>query len=75
VRPEGLGKLKKLTELIGSRTRDLPACIIVPQPLRYGVPPRTLVQLILSIPNRTDAQGPVSRCVTEELKFILAKPM
>jgi hypothetical protein len=32
VRLEGLGKLKKSTELIVTRTRDLPACSIVPQP-------------------------------------------
>jgi hypothetical protein len=38
VRPEGLGKLKKLFYLMGSRTRYLPACTIVPQPLRYSVP-------------------------------------
>jgi hypothetical protein len=31
VRPEGLGKLKTLIYLIGSRTRDLPACSVVPQ--------------------------------------------
>jgi hypothetical protein len=28
--PEGLGKLKKFIHLIGSRTRDLLACSIVP---------------------------------------------
>jgi hypothetical protein len=38
VRPEEFGKLKKLIHLIGSRTRDFPACSIVPQPLRYRVP-------------------------------------
>jgi hypothetical protein len=34
VRPEGLDKLKKKKNihLIGSRTRYLPACSIVPQP-------------------------------------------
>jgi hypothetical protein len=32
VRLEGLGKLKKIY-LIGTRTRDLPACSIVPQPI------------------------------------------
>jgi hypothetical protein len=31
VRPEGLGKLKKSND-IGSRTRDIPACSIAPQP-------------------------------------------
>jgi hypothetical protein len=32
VRLEGLGQLKKSNDLIGYRTRDLPACSIVPQP-------------------------------------------
>jgi hypothetical protein len=32
VRLEGSGKLKKSNDLIGNRTRDLPACSIVPQP-------------------------------------------
>jgi hypothetical protein len=32
VRLEGLGKFKKFIHLIGSRTRDLSACSIVPQP-------------------------------------------
>jgi hypothetical protein len=36
---EGLGKLKKCIHLIGSRTRDIPACSIVPYPLHYCVPP------------------------------------
>jgi hypothetical protein len=31
VRLEGLGQLKKI-HLIGTRTRDIPACSIVPQP-------------------------------------------
>jgi hypothetical protein len=31
VRLEGLGQLKKFNELIGTRTRDLPACSIAPQ--------------------------------------------
>jgi hypothetical protein len=32
---EGLGKLMKYNCLIGPRTRDLPSCNLVPQPLRY----------------------------------------
>jgi hypothetical protein len=31
VRLEGLGQLKKFNDLIGNRTRDLPACSIVPR--------------------------------------------
>jgi hypothetical protein len=34
---EGFGKLKKSTSS-GTRTGDLPACSVVPQPLRYHVP-------------------------------------
>jgi hypothetical protein len=37
MRPEGLGQFKKI-HLIGTRSRDLPVCSIVPQPLRYHVP-------------------------------------
>jgi hypothetical protein len=32
VRLEGLGKLKKITDLIGNGAHDLPACSIMPQP-------------------------------------------
>jgi hypothetical protein len=32
MRPEGLDQLKKCSDLIGNRTRDHPACSIVPQP-------------------------------------------
>jgi hypothetical protein len=38
MRPKGLGKLKKCIHLIGFRTHNLPACSIVPQPLRYRLP-------------------------------------
>jgi hypothetical protein len=31
VRLEGLGQLKKFNDLIENRTRDLPACSVVPQ--------------------------------------------
>jgi hypothetical protein len=37
VQPEGLGKFEKI-HLIGTRSHDLLACSIVPQPLRYRVP-------------------------------------
>jgi hypothetical protein len=32
VRLEGLGQLKKFSDLIGNRSRDLPACSVLPQP-------------------------------------------
>jgi hypothetical protein len=38
VRPEVLGKLKKVIHLVGSRTRDHPVYSIVPQPVRSRVP-------------------------------------
>jgi hypothetical protein len=38
VRLGELGKLKKLINLIVPRTRDLPACNVVLQPLRHRVP-------------------------------------
>jgi hypothetical protein len=39
--PKGLGKLKTFIHLIRSRTRDLPACSVLPQPLRYRVEKET----------------------------------
>jgi hypothetical protein len=33
VRLEGLDKLENFNDIIGNRTRDLPACSIVPQPV------------------------------------------
>jgi hypothetical protein len=41
MQPEGLGKWKNI-DLIGPRTRDLPACSILPQALHYHVPPYTM---------------------------------
>jgi hypothetical protein len=32
VRPEVLGELKISNDLVGNRTRELPACSIVPEP-------------------------------------------
>jgi hypothetical protein len=46
MRLEGLGKLKKI-HLIGTRTRDLPVCIIVPQPTTL---PSNMSDLILEGP-------------------------
>jgi hypothetical protein len=52
VRPEVLRKLKKFIHLIGSRTRELPTCSIVLQPLRYCVPHVTMVITQSSRPSR-----------------------
>jgi hypothetical protein len=40
VQVEGLDQLKKLNDLIGNRTRDLPACSIVPQPTTLPLVPQ-----------------------------------
>jgi hypothetical protein len=41
VQLEGLGKLKKLIDLIGNQNLNLPACSIVPQPTMLPLtPPR-----------------------------------
>jgi hypothetical protein len=37
VRPEGFGELIRFSYHIGSQTRDLPDCNIMPQPLRHRV--------------------------------------
>jgi hypothetical protein len=49
VRLEGLGKLKGFIHLIWSRTRDLPACSIVPQPTTL---PRDNIKMDLRIIGR-----------------------
>jgi hypothetical protein len=36
---EESGKLKKFSDLIGNRTRDLPACIIVPESTKLPLAP------------------------------------
>jgi hypothetical protein len=43
VRLEGLGHLKKSNDFIGKRTRDLPACSIVPQLITLPSAPNPLV--------------------------------
>jgi hypothetical protein len=46
VRPEELGEMKKCINLFESGTRDLPACGIVPKPLRCRVPLCTMGHVI-----------------------------
>jgi hypothetical protein len=48
VRLEGLGQLKNSNDLIGTRTRDLPACSIVPQPttLPHAPPGTPIIYLV-----------------------------
>jgi hypothetical protein len=45
VRLKGLVKLKKNHDLIGPRTRDLPACSIVPQPITLPRAPKQYMRL------------------------------
>jgi hypothetical protein len=46
---EGLRKLKKFIHLNGSRTRNLPACRIVPQSLRYRVLPSPTTTAVFEV--------------------------
>jgi hypothetical protein len=46
VRLEGLGQLKKSNDLIGNRTRNLPACSIVPQPTTLPRTPASTLDYI-----------------------------
>jgi hypothetical protein len=39
MRLQGLGKLKEVSSVIKNRTRDLPACGIVPQPAMLPLVP------------------------------------
>jgi hypothetical protein len=45
VLPEELGKLKTFNDVIGTRTSDLAACSIAPQPLFYRVIPFFILKL------------------------------
>jgi hypothetical protein len=50
VQMDGLGKLKKKkNHLIGSRTRDLPACSIAPKQLGYSVLPYIYIYIHIYI--------------------------
>jgi hypothetical protein len=42
VRPEGLCLMKNSNNTIGNRSRNLPVCSALPQPLRHRVPPHIL---------------------------------
>jgi hypothetical protein len=59
VRPEGLGNLKKKIHLIRSRTRDLPACSIVPQ-TSYVTDPEYQYDLQQLLPMSSRTQRRVS---------------
>jgi hypothetical protein len=60
VRLEGLGKLKKI-HLIGTRSRYLPACSLVPQ-LHYGVHPLFRMTLKINIKYFTKQQEVAGIC-------------
>jgi hypothetical protein len=48
MRLEGLGELKKFSDLIGIRSRNLPDCSIVPQPTTLPRGPRTKSSICIS---------------------------
>jgi hypothetical protein len=54
VRLEGLRQLKKIIHLIGTRTRDLPVCSIVPQPTTL---PRDLREILVRRISTTGVEG------------------
>jgi hypothetical protein len=60
VRPEGLRKFEKI-HLVGTLSRDLPACSIAPKPLRYRVP---LVEILVGKLVRESA------CLVGKQKYI-----
>jgi hypothetical protein len=75
VRLEGLGKLKKSNDLIGTRTRYLPTCSIVPQPTTL---PRAafiiiiiIIIIITVITNINQHQSLLSRSLTHTMKVTL----
>jgi hypothetical protein len=46
VPPEELS-MKNSIDTIGNRSRDLPVCSALPQPLRHSVPPKTQINLLI----------------------------
>jgi hypothetical protein len=46
---ERLGQLKKFTDLIGTRTRDLPTCSTVPQPTTLPRAPVVAVVIMILV--------------------------
>jgi hypothetical protein len=59
VRLEGLGTLKKFSDLIGSRIRYLPACRIVPQPTTL---PRPLASIYIEHISQSVVRGICVAC-------------
>jgi hypothetical protein len=60
VRQEGLGKLKRFKDFIGSRTRDLPAWSIVPQ---TTTPPRTIRTISCRVPEKSGPNANLILCL------------
>jgi hypothetical protein len=59
VRPEGLGKLKEFIHLIGSRTRDLTSCSIVPK-----------ASMLLRAPTRSQTQTEARKLLAVSLRSV-----
>jgi hypothetical protein len=61
---EGLGKLKKFIDLVGSRTCDHPACSIVPPPVCYHVALALIITVGRHSATRISAQTPTSHLIS-----------
>jgi hypothetical protein len=74
VRQEGLGQFKKI-HLIGTRTRDLPACSIVPQPTTLPRAPATNINIWYSL---LEERLPFSMFIffqkSEEVQCVATRP-
>jgi hypothetical protein len=71
LRLDGLGKLKKSNYLIGNRTRDFPACSIVPKPTTLPPHVHLLKKLNDTVTNWTPRPNSCSTYVESGNKFHL----
>lgn len=68
MRPKGLSILIKL---VGSRNRELPACGVLPEPLRHRVPPN-YINVFIYLTNKEDWCILFSSHVTAIFQFLLS---
>jgi hypothetical protein len=54
--------MKKSSVTIGNRSRDLPVCSAMPQPLRHRVPHGKTIELKCGSLNLLEPSGPVQAC-------------
>jgi hypothetical protein len=71
---EGLGKLKKVNDLNGNRTRNLPACSTVPQPTTLPREPHPLrtggFSTGVKVPGRESDHSPPSSAAIKKVAAI-----